>query len=327
MAGGLAALLDDVAAMAKLAAANVDDVAAAAGRASTKAAGVVVDDAAVTPQYLHGADPSRELPMIKRIAVGSLRNKLLIILPILLLLTQFAPWLMPPLLILGGSFLCFEGAEKVYEMLRGHHGQGSPAEERSEKDEDQVVSGAIRTDLILSAEIMAISMTQVSAEGFWTKLAVLTVVGVAITVGVYGVVALIVKMDDIGLAMSRRRSAGAVRLGRLLVAAMPKVLSVIATVGLVAMLWVGGHLVLASIAEMGWHAPYDLVHHLSEPVHTVAGIGSALAWLVETVCSLIFGLAWGAVIVAVWLALPFGSGHGEKAEDGPESTGQGSHCR
>ena len=330
MAGGLAALLDDVAAMAKLAAANVDDVAAAAGRASAKAAGVVVDDTAVTPQYLQGVDPSRELPMIKRIALGSLRNKLIIILPILLLLSQFAPWMLPPLLILGGSFLCFEGAEKVYEMIRGHHGQGATAEERTEQDEDQVVSGAIRTDLILSAEIMVISMTQVAAEGFWSKLAVLTVVGVAITVLVYGVVALIVKMDDIGLALAGRDSAGVQRFGRLLVAAMPKVLSVIASIGLVAMLWVGGHLVLASVADMGWHAPFDLVHHLSEGVHGVAVVGPALAWVVETLCSLVFGLAWGGVILLVWLALPFGRRHsaaegsaeeGERAASDPHTGG------
>src|SRR5436190_8683376 len=152
MSGGLFALLDDVAALAKLAAASVDDVSAAAGRASAKAAGVVVDDTAVTPQYVHGVAAERELPIIRKIAVGSLRNKIVFILPAALLLSQFVPWLLAPILMLGGTYLCYEGAEKVWERLSGHD-EHELASEVGPEAEDGMVSSAIRTDFILSAEI------------------------------------------------------------------------------------------------------------------------------------------------------------------------------
>ncbi len=312
MSGGLAALLDDVAALARLAAASVDDVAAAAGRASFKAAGVVVDDTAVTPQYVAGVNPKRELPIIKKIAIGSLRNKLLIILPIILLLSQFLPWLLTPLLMLGGTYLCFEGAEKVLEMLRRHEPQKeTPAVMKGPEAEGKVVQGAVRTDFILSAEIMVISLNEVAAEGFISRTVIMIVVAVGITALVYGVVALIVKMDDVGLALAARDSERSQAIGKALVAAMPKVLTVISTVGVFAMLWVGGHIILVGMDDLGFSPPYDFVHYLEGFVVDVAAVGGVLAWLVNTLCSLLLGLVWGMIVAAVLHVLPWPKGHGE----------------
>jgi predicted DNA repair protein MutK len=312
MSAGLFGLLDDVATLARLAAASVDDVGAAAGRATAKAAGVVIDDTAVTPQYVHGLAAERELPIIRRIAVGSLRNKMLFILPAALLLSQFLPWLLTPILMLGGAYLCFEATEKIWGALRGHGGHG--ADENADKTEDEVVAGAIRTDLILSAEIMVISLNEVAAEGFWARLAILVVVALAITVVVYGVVALIVKMDDVGLHLVERSTGFAGRVGRTMVAAMPKVLSVISVVGTAAMLWVGGHIELVGLHEVGWHAPYDLVHHLEEAVHdAVPGLGGVLAWLANTAASAVLGLLVGGLLVALAHVLPLGRKHEKTA--------------
>ncbi len=225
MAGGLAALLDDIAAFAKLAAASVDDVGAAAAKASAKAAGVVVDDTAVTPRYVHGFTADRELPVVRRIATGSIRNKLLIILPVILLLSELLPWLLTPILMLGGAYLCYEGAEKIWEKISHHEGHEVPAAMVGQQDEDTMVRGAIRTDLILSAEIMVIALDSVAEEPLLTRAAVLVVVAFAITALVYGVVALIVKMDDIGLSLAQRPSPRAQREGLALVKAMPMVLA------------------------------------------------------------------------------------------------------
>ncbi|TQJ48962.1 DUF808 domain-containing protein [Phycicoccus sp. SLBN-51] len=306
MAGGLVALLDDIAALAKLAAASVDDVGAAAGRASAKAAGVVVDDTAVTPRYVHGFTPDRELPIIKKIAIGSLRNKLLIILPVALLLSQFLPWLLTPLLMVGGTYLCYEGAEKIWEKASGHHEahEDEPAGAQGEEQEKTMVSGAIRTDFILSAEIMVIALNEVTNEPFVSRAVILAVVAVLITVLVYGVVGLIVKMDDIGLHLAERDSGAAQAVGRFLVRGMPKLLALLSTVGIVAMLWVGGHILLVGVDDLGWHGPYSLVHHLEEAVHGVAGVGGLLGWLVNTLASALIGLVVGAVVVTVMHFLP-----------------------
>ncbi|NPC95924.1 DUF808 domain-containing protein [Nocardioides sp. zg-DK7169] len=305
MSGGLFALLDDVAVLARMAAASIDDVGTAAGRATIKAAGVVVDDTAVTPQYVHGVAADRELPIIKRIAIGSIRNKLVFILPVALVLSQFLPWLLTPILMLGGTYLAFEGAEKVWGWVRGHDHHAAPVAEVGKDAEETMVSGAIRTDLILSAEIMVISLNEVADESFWARLAILVVVAAAITVVVYGVVALIVKMDDVGLHLAQRRSAVAQSVGRGLVRGMPKLLAVISVVGTIAMLWVGGHILLVGLDELGWHPPYDLVHHLEEAVHdAVSGFGGVLGWLVNTACSAVFGIVVGAVVVVVVHLLP-----------------------
>lgn len=305
MAGGLVGLLDDIAALAKLAAASIDDVGAAAGRASVKAAGVVVDDTAVTPAYVHGLAAERELPIIRRIALGSLRNKLLIILPIALLLSSIAPLVVEILLMFGGAFLCYEGAHKVIHALRhDDHDHDAPAAQLGPEAEAATVSGAIRTDFILSAEIMVIALKEVLTEPVVSRGAILAVVAVAITVAVYGVVALIVKMDDVGLNLAGRPSALAQRVGRMLVTGMPKLLAWLSVIGTAAMLWVGGHILLAGWAEVGWSAPYDLVHQLEHLVHGVPGVGAVLGWVVNTLASAILGLLVGVVLVLVVERLP-----------------------
>ncbi len=310
MAGGLAALLDDVAALARLAAASADDVAAASARAGAKAAGVVIDDAAVTPQYVQGVKPKRELPIIWRITKGSLFNKFVIVLPVLLLLSVFAPWALPILLIFGGLYLSFEGAEKVWELLRGHE-KKAPAAAKGADAEDAVVKGAVRTDLILSAEIMVISMNSIEQDSLWMRAAVLAVVALGITALVYGAVAILVKMDDVGLAMSKDEDGSQVkkRFGHGLVKAMPAVMKVISYVGMVAMLWVGGHIILVSTHDLGLAQPYEWIHGLE-----VTMGGGVLGWLINTFFSFLIGLGIGAIIVALMHVLPFGHGKNDEHE-------------
>ncbi|MFN8124142.1 MAG: DUF808 domain-containing protein [Thermoleophilia bacterium] len=305
MSGGLVALLDDVAALAKLAAASVDDVGAAASRASVKAAGVVVDDTAVTPRYVQGFTADREIPVIKRIALGSLRNKLLFILPAAMLLSQFAEWLLTPLLMVGGVYLCFEGAEKIWEKLSGHHPEAGAQVEVGPEQEAQLVAGAIRTDFILSAEIMVISLNEVASEPFLSRLMILVVVAFAITALVYGVVGLIVKMDDVGLRLAERPAGLVPRIGRGLVRGMPRLLALLSTVGIAAMLWVGGHILLSGFDEIGWSGPYDLVHHAEEAAADALGVlEGVVSWLVNTGLSGILGVAVGALVVTVLHLVP-----------------------
>ena len=309
MSAGLAALLDDIAVLAKAAAASVDDVAAGAGKASFKAAGVIVDDTAVTPRYVQGLQADRELPMIKRIAVGSLKNKLLFILPAALLLSELLPWLLTPILMIGGTYLCYEGAEKLWEWIHPHEAHGSEHEAEPES-EDKLVGGAIRTDFILSAEIMVISLNEVADEGLLSRSIILVVVAFLITAGVYGVVGLIVKMDDVGLNLAKTRDGAVASFGRGLVRAMPVVLSVLSKVGIVAMLWVGGHILLVGLDELGLSAPYDAVHHVEEAVHDALGaLGGVGAWLTNTAASAVLGIAVGAIVVAVLHRRKAASGH------------------
>ncbi|QMV85680.1 DUF808 domain-containing protein [Corynebacterium hindlerae] len=303
MAGGLAALLDDVAAIAKVAAANVDDVAVNAAKTSAKAAGVVVDDAAVTPQYVSGVTPAREIPIIWRIAKGSLVNKLVFILPVALALSVWAPWALTPILMLGGSFLCFEGMEKVIEKFSGDHSHAASVQTEPQ-DENKLVRSAITTDLILSAEIMVISLNAVTDLSFPMRTAVLVLVAIGITLLVYGAVGLLVKMDDIGLRMAAREDAGSQKMGRALVDAMPKLLTAIAVIGTFAMLWVGGHIVLVGLAELGWTPLYGFVHHLETMVP--AGF---LAWCVNTFFSLILGAVWGGIIAGIVHVTPLKRSH------------------
>ena len=299
MSAGLAALLDDVAVLARAAAASVDDVAAGAGRASMKAAGVIVDDTAVTPRYVQGIGAERELPMIRKIAVGSLRNKLLLILPIALVLSELLPVLLTPLLMIGGVYLCYEGAEKLWEMVGPHH-EAEAAEAEEPPDEKTLVRGAIRTDFILSAEIMVISLNEVASESLVPRALILVAVAILITVGVYGVVGLIVKMDDVGLKLAQKGQGAVATIGRGLVRGMPLVLSILSKVGIVAMLWVGGHILLVGLDELGLHAPYDAVHHLEDGVKEALGsVGGVGAWLTNTIASAILGILVGAIVVAV----------------------------
>jgi predicted DNA repair protein MutK len=266
---GLLALLDDVAAIAKVAAASVDDIAAAAAKAGAKAAGVVIDDAAVTPKYVHGFSADRELPIIWRIALGSVKNKLVILLPGLMALNYLLPAAITPLLMLGGAYLCFEGAEKVFHLLFPH-ADAEVAEDFDTEDpahlEEEKVAGAIKTDFILSAEIMTIALATVESPSFWMQGVTLAVVGVFITAAVYGAVALIVKMDDIGLHMAANRKTAAARaFGRGLVVAMPKLMAVLSAVGTAAMLWVGGSIVLHGLEVTHlWPWPYEVIHHIAE---------------------------------------------------------------
>lgn len=277
----------------------LDDILTAATRASAKTAGVVIDDAAVTPQYVQGITPARELPVVAKIALGSLVNKFVIITPIALLLTAFAPWVLPYLLVIGGSFLCYEGAEKVLQWFGvGHH---EAANEEEPRDEKKLVFGAVRTDLILSTEIMLIALASLEPGlSIWMTLVTLLIVGLLLTVVVYGAVALLVKVDDIGLRLMKSPQRSVRRGGARVVAAMPVVFRVISVVGTVAMLWVGGHIVIENLHATLWTAPYDLVHSVT---HTIEAAGAIVTWTVETVIFAILGLLYGLVIVGVITAI------------------------
>ena len=307
MASGLAALLDDIAAIAKLAAASVDDIGAAAGKASAKAAGVVVDDTAVTPAYAMGFTPERELPIVGKIALGSLKNKFLFLLPGALLLSAFAPWAVTPILMVGGAYLAFEATEKILDAFHKHEVAGEDVENlalSSAELEKQKVGGAIRTDLILSAEIMAISLASVQDQTFPIRAAALALTALMVTGGVYGVVGLIVKMDDIGLHMAQRGSRARQAFGRGLVKAMPTVLSTLATIGTAAMLWVGGGIILHGLHELHLTPIPEWVEALSTPANALPGVGGAAAWLVEALCGAVAGLVVGGIIVGVVHLLP-----------------------
>jgi uncharacterized protein len=318
MASGLFALLDDIAAIAKVAAATIDDTAAQAVKASSTAAGIVIDDTAVTPRYVVGFPAERELPIIGRIAMGSLKNKLFFLLPGALLLSYFAPWAIIPLLMIGGLYLCWEGYEKLHEWFAPHaHTPQDEAKELVEAVttatdkslEDERVAGAIRTDLILSAEIMAISLASVGDATFTIKAMSLTAVAFLVTGLVYGLVALIVKADDVGLAMVNRGGAG-VGLGKLLVNGMPPLLKALSMIGTLAMLWVGGGILIHGLHELGVDGPEAFVKSAE---HSVGhAIGTALpwlegfsGWLTAAVIAGILGAVLGAIVdVAVRLVRP-----------------------
>ncbi len=301
---GLLALLDDVAAIAKVAAASIDDIATTAAKAGAKAAGVVIDDAAVTPKYVTGFRAERELPMIWRIAVGSLRNKVIFLLPGLMILNEVLPQAITPLLMIGGAYLCFEGAEKVFHSVLPH------ADEKVEADfdikdpihlEEERVAGAIKTDFILSAEIMTISLAAIPASTLWQEAATLAAVGVMITLAVYGAVALIVKMDDIGLYLAANARTGTGRgFGRGLVAGMPKLLLLLSSVGTLAMLWVGGNILSHGLEVLGWPWLYDQIHHLAEgSAHVLPQAAGLVQWAVTAGLDGIFGLIIGLLLIPV----------------------------
>ncbi len=300
---GLLALLDDVAGIAKVAASSVDDVVAAAGKAGAKTAGVIIDDAAVTPKYVQGFAPARELPIIWRIARGSVFNKIVLLLPVALLLANFAPWLITPLLMIGGSYLCFEGAEKIFHVLFPH-GSHVIEEDMKNRDpghlEEQKVKGAIKTDFILSAEIMTIALAAIEAPNIWMQAATLAVVGLGVTLAVYGSVALIVKMDDVGLYLAKNAPTPVGRgLGRGLVKAMPGVMKTLSIVGTAAMLWVGGSIIIhgMEVLGFGW-----LGHHIHDWAYAVghavpAQWEKAAEWIAKATMDGVFGLAWGFVLI------------------------------
>lgn len=307
MATGLLALLDDVALIARSASssltASIDDIATQSVKAGAKAAGVVIDDAAVTPKYVVGLSPARELPIIWNIAKGSLKNKLLFLMPAALVLGFFAPWAITPLLMAGGMFLCYEGVEKVYVAVFPHAAHsheaavtGNPT--NAAELEVERTSGAIRTDFILSAEIMALTLANVSESPFVTQLSVLAAVGIAITAIVYGAVGFLVKMDDIGLAMTRTHSSVLKTVGRALVLGMPWLLKIIAIVGTAAMLWVGGSILVHGAAQLGWHWPEETIHHVSEAVlHALGTTHGLVGWTATTVQQALVAMIAGTLAI------------------------------
>lgn len=300
---GLLALLDDVAAIAKVAAASVDDVIGQAAKAGAKAAGAVIDDAAVTPKYVHGFEAKRELPIVWRIARGSIFNKLVILLPVALLLSTFAPWMIPPLLMLGGAYLCFEGAEKIYHWLRPHHSEVEELVKKKMSAEDTAhleetrVKGAIKTDFILSAEIMTIALAALETDNIWFTGAAMAVIAVGITIMVYGSVAIIVKADDVGLHMASNGRLGTTqKIGELIVRGMPGFLKGLTIVGTAAMLWVGGSIIVHGLAEMGWHGPEDWIDGIAT---SVGGENGLIIWTVKAVIDGILGVFVGMLIIPV----------------------------
>lgn len=298
---GLLALLDDVAAIAKLAATQLDDLAAHTAKASSKSAGVVIDDAAVTPKYVTGLPAAREIPIVARIARGSLVNKIAILLPALMLLQAVAPWSVSPLLILGGAYLCFEGAEKVWHAVTGHKDTGPQQAEALDaaRLEEQRVRGAIKTDFILSAEIMTIALAAVDSGSIWTRAAVLVAVAIVITVLVYGAVAVLVKMDDLGLRLSASARLAATRTaGRAIVAAMPKVLVAISGLGTAAMLWVGGSIITHGLHELHLSWPYATIKAIAAAA-SGGGAAAAVEWLVTAMLDAILGFALGLLAMPI----------------------------
>jgi uncharacterized protein len=311
VSSGFFALLDDVAAIAKVAAASLDDTATQAVKVGTKAVGIVIDDTAVTPRYVVGFSADRELPIIAKIAWGSLRNKLIFLLPGALVLSVFAPWAITPLLMAGGAYLCFEGWEKAHEMCQPASLETSvPADAASvathaadpvggaTATEDAKVAGAIRTDMILSAEIMAISLASIETPAFWTRAAILALVGTLVTAAVYGAVALVVKADDVGVWLARHGRLAATRaVGRGLVRGMPALLKTLGLVGTVAMLWVGGGIILHGLETYGLGALAQALHAVAKAAGGAVGpLRALVTWLVDATGAAVVGLGIG------WLA-------------------------
>ena len=310
MSSGLIALLDDVAAIAKTAAASLDDVATLTAKAGVKSAGLVIDDAAVTPRYLVGFAAAREVPIVVRIAKGSLRNKLLFLLPGALVLSLLAPWAITPLLMLGGFYLCYEGAEKIYEAFFPHEAHSHEAKVGlTSADpkvlEDQKVANAIKTDFILSAEIMAITLSSVPEASFWMQAIVLAIVGVSLTFVVYGGVAVIVKADDVGLALAAREPRTVIgpliqACGRGLVRGMPSFLKALTIIGTAAMVWVGGGILIHGLEDLGFAGLAHTVHGLEEfASHSIQAIGGFAAWLASVLSSAVVGLIAGFILIPV----------------------------
>lgn len=315
MPSGLVALLDDITVIAKAASASIDDIGVAAGKAGTKTAGVVIDDAAVTPSYVTGLSPARELPIIWKITKGSLKNKLVFLLPGALLLSEFLPQAIIWLLLLGGAFLCYEGAEKVLEKL-GAAKHGATLEDEITDPvafENQRVAGAIRTDLILSGEIMAITLAALDLASWWERGIALALVAVVVTLAVYGTVAVIVKIDDIGLYLTKQAESWKQSFGHFLLAFVPKLLTALSAIGTVAMLWVGGHIIVDSLHKLRWDGLYAPIHGAEHAVHDMAGAaGGVLGWLTATALSAIVGLILGGIIAFVLhkvLGVGAGEGH------------------
>ncbi|MET3926408.1 DUF808 domain-containing protein [Devosia sp. 2618] len=306
MSVGLLALLDDVAGLVKVAAASLDDIAGQAAKAGVKAAGAVIDDAAVTPRYVDGFTADRELPIVGKIAWGSIKNKLIFLLPAALILSFFLPWAITPLLMIGGAYLCYEGAEKVFHALRPHDAEAheaslEPAALNAVTLEEEKVSGAIKTDFILSAEIMTIALAAIEAPDIWTRAIILAIVGIGITLVVYGGVALIVKADDAGLWLAKNgRTHTGRAIGRGLVKGMPVFMQVLGVVGTAAMIWVGGGILAHGLVSFGITGPEHIVEAAAEwAAHLVPSIGGFAGWAMTALIDGIGGLAFGFLMIPV----------------------------
>ena len=300
MATGLLGLFDDIAALAKLAATSIDDVGVAAAKASTKAAGIVVDDAAVTPGYVRGLAAERELPIIRKIAKGSLKNKLVFILPAAILLSIILPIAVEIILLCGGVYLAYEGTHKIFHLKhKNKQEKEKDVRETLSVNENKVVKDAVRTDLILSAEIMVIALKDVLDQGLVARVAILAIVAVLITVAVYGAVALLVKADDLGLRLSESQRPTTQSVGRSIVRSMPKIMAALTYIGMAAMLWVGGHIVIVGVAELGWHTPENIAHTVYDTLAQISAVGGVLGWIADTLLSTIVGFAIGATATVV----------------------------
>ncbi len=294
MASGLFALLDDIAVLAKLTAASMDDVFLGASRAATKTSAVVIDDIAITPGFTQGLSPARELPIVAKITMGSLRNKFLFVVPGIMLLSWLAPWVLPYLLILGGAYLVYEGAHKVLSWvnLAEKHKFHAPDGHGAEL-EKKMVSSAVRTDLVLSTEIMLISLSSLQTDNWVSKLVMLVVIALGITLAIYGAVAILVKLDDIGLHLARREKRWIRLYGLSIVRSMPNIFATLSIVGTLAMLWVGGHLLWLNLGEVGLKFFADTLHTLEEFMHHFHAV---IAWLGDTTASMLFGFIAGVII-------------------------------
>ena len=301
MSTGLLALLDDISAIVKVTAASLDDIATQAGTAGSQAAGVVIDDAAVTPKYVVGLSPKRELPIIWNITKGSIKNKILYLIPAALILGGIAPWMIKPILAMGGLYLSFEGYEKIHDVVHKLIHKKDYEEARKKVDSMQTMtpeelekkrtSGAIRTDFILSAEIVAISYAVVADNHLLIQAAVLLLIAIGITCGVYGAVALIVKADDVGAHLAKYGEYKITRtIGKKIIKAMPMFLKIIGGIGTAAMLWVGGGIIIHSI-------PF-LEHQFEDALHTLH-FGGFINWLCGATISAAFGLIIGGIVAKI----------------------------
>ena len=297
---GFFALLDDIATLAKLTVSTIDDTASLAVKASAKVSAATVDDVAATPQYVTGITPDRELPIIKRITLASLRNKILIILPVGLLLTAVAPALLPVALVIGGAYLCFEGGEKVLERIL-HPGRAEKAAEKaagdeSPADEASIIKRATTTDFVLSTEIMLLALAEVQGESSTRRVIVLVMIALLITFAVYGLVAALIKLDDAGAHLAGQGRTSAVRsLGRAIVKTAPALFRGIGIVGTVAMLWVGGHILAVNLAKAGFHPLHHAIEWAEELTHN-----PILSWVTGTAMSCLIGAIIGTVLALAW---------------------------
>jgi predicted DNA repair protein MutK len=291
MATGLLALLDDVAALVKASAVSVDDISAQVAKTSSKVSGIIIDDAAVTPKYVVGLDPSRELSIIYNIARKSLLNKLVFLAPAALALGFFMPWLITPILMLGGCYLCFEGYEKVHSIFSAHdhasHEEDVEAITPAELETLRIDS-AVRTDFILSAEIIAITYATVATSPLFNQIIVMAIVATCITVTVYGFVGLIVKMDDIGLHLTKEKYRPVIRTcGRGLVKSMPHFLKILSYIGTAAMLWVGAEIIVHGIPPL---------HHSLDSLQHALAFSPVFAWVAKAGICALGGIMLGAVV-------------------------------